>query len=125
MEKEKTVKGFHDIGNGLPVIYLAGKVTGLPYDQVEQKFYGKEAELIAKGFYVINPIRLIHQEASHNEAMKICFCVLPHADYICLLPDWYDSKGAKMEKAVADMLGIEVYRPDYDKGEPHDNIHFV
>lgn len=34
--------------------------------------------------------------------------VVPHFDYVLMLPDWEDSKGARMEYDVADICGISI-----------------
>lgn len=107
------------------VVYIAGKVTGLPQKDVEAKFNNAMRELTDAGYFVINPVQIVHADAEHKEAMRICLSLLPHADFIYLLHDWQDSKGAQMEKQVADMLGIEVYRQNYDKNEAPDNIYFI
>jgi len=37
-------------------IYIAGKVTGLPAEDVKEKFLRKEKELTAQGYTVYNPV---------------------------------------------------------------------
>lgn len=91
---------------GKKVVYIAGKVTGLPYPETCVKFMTRQIELENKGYHVINPMRMVHKEADWQNAMKICISFLPHADLISLLHDWQDSEGAMFEKVIADRLGI-------------------
>ncbi len=40
-------------------IYIAGKVSGLPENEVREKFLNKERELVQQGFDVVNPCGLL------------------------------------------------------------------
>ena len=94
----------------LPVIYIAGKVTGLPYKEVTAKFKIKQLELEAMDFFVLNPVDVINDEdCNWQEAMRVSVMLLANADYICLLPDWWDSDGAKLERELAMRLGISSF----------------
>ncbi|MBD3748964.1 MAG: DUF4406 domain-containing protein [Sphingobacteriales bacterium] len=89
-----------------PVVYIAGKVTGLPFDEVKEKFHTAHRMLEQKGYYVINPVAIVHPEADWKEAMRICISFLPHADFIYPLPCWIHSEGATIEVKLAVNLGI-------------------
>lgn len=91
-----------------PIVYIAGKVTGLATADVIAKFNKRKAELIAAGYIVINPCDYIQSTEDWFMAMAICLVLLPIAKYINLLHDWQDSEGATMEKEIADKLGIEL-----------------
>ena len=99
-----------------PVVYIAGKVTGLDYDETVTKFGTKAAELRAAGFDVVNPMEIVPKEATWQEAMKICVAKLIHVDYLVLLPDWTNSNGAILEYRLAWSLGIDVLKPKDKKG---------
>lgn len=91
----------------LPVIYIAGKVSGLPYEEVKRKFKMKQLQLEALDFFVLNPVDIVADgDCSWTEAMRVSVMLLANADFICLLPDWKDSEGAKLEMALALKLGI-------------------
>lgn len=106
IEKPKTIKEIAVIHDSEEVVYLAGKISNLPYEETLEKFMKAEGRLNEMGFYVINPMRLVHKDAEWKQAMRIRISFLPHADHICLLPDWNESKGATVERNLAIALGI-------------------
>lgn len=87
-------------------IYLAGKVSGLPYPVVYAKFRAKQLELEALGHQVLNPCEIIPEDAPWREAMRTAIMLLCTSDYICLLPCWKTSKGARLERFLARILNI-------------------
>jgi hypothetical protein len=91
----------------LPVVYIAGMVSGLPYEEVKRKFKMKQLELEALDFFVLNPVEIVGDgDCNWAEAMRVSVMMLANADYICLLPDWHLSKGATLEQQLAMKLGI-------------------
>jgi hypothetical protein len=89
-----------------PVVYIAGKVTGLPQQEVYTKFMAKQLELENLGFMVLNPCNIIAYDTPWDRAMRIAIGMLCTADFICLLPDWHLSAGAKVERELALVLNI-------------------
>jgi len=91
----------------LPAVYIAGKVTGLPYDEVLLKFKKKQRELEGLGFFVLNPTEIMGDaDCDWKIAMRVSVILLANADHICLLPDWHLSPGATLERELALKLGI-------------------
>ena len=88
------------------IVYIAGKVTGLEYTHVRNKFALRESQLAKQGYVVINPCDLIDEHEDWQTAMKICVSLLSFADFISLLDDWQDSEGATLERHLADKFKI-------------------
>jgi hypothetical protein len=103
--QNKTVADVNKLSD-LPIVYIAGKISGLDYDVTFLKFKSAQLKLEARGYYVLNPMELVHKEANWEDAMRICLSFLPYAQYIYTLPDCKDSKGAIIEIDLAEKLGI-------------------
>lgn len=104
-QKAKTIKEIA-VMSTRPVVYIAGKVTGLPIKEVVAKFAEAQIKLVDAGYYAINPTQLVHPDANWQQAMRICLSFLSHADFIYLLDNWSDSEGAIWENQTANRLGI-------------------
>lgn len=90
-------------------IYIAGKITGEPWQQVVQKFADAKTYLQYIGYQAISPVDLVNdEEANWNDAMKICLRTLIECDAAYFLPCWGASKGACIEHYVALKLGLQI-----------------
>lgn len=113
--------------------YLAGKMTGLPYFGFPE-FFKYEEQLKEQGWEVFNPAR--HDVERYGEFYKDCpngtheemekaiwpsvspgyrefmkadlNWILDNADAIALMPNWSQSRGAIVEKGLAELIGLEV-----------------
>jgi hypothetical protein len=90
------------------IIYIAGKVTGIPHSECKEKFTKAEFILKKKGYSPINPLRLVDPSTNWQNSMKICIRLLLDCDAIYLLQDWKKSKGAKIEFAIAKLTGLKI-----------------
>ena len=90
------------------IVYIAGRVTGIPREQAREKFIKAEFILKRKGYTIINPVTLVNPSYPWQRAMRICLKKLLDADAIFLLSDWKQSKGAKVERWIAKLLGIKI-----------------
>ena len=46
---------------------------------------------------------------SHEEYMTLCFALVGMVDKMVMLEGWQQSKGACMEKSLAEEMGIDVF----------------
>jgi hypothetical protein len=91
-------------------IYISGKITGLPEDEVYEKFAKAENRLLSEGFTkIVNPVTIEH---SHNKTWESYMLkdieVLFQCASVYMIYDWEDSKGARIEHAIAKTLGKNI-----------------
>ena len=94
--------------------YISGKVTG--DKDFRKKFQEAEEWLVKHKHKVVNPVK---DEADGKEwqyYLKKDLQKLLSCTAIILLNDWEESRGARLEKFVAEELGYEVYYFDELKG---------
>lgn len=76
------------------------------------EFIHAQEKLNALGFKTIIPHDLFQfmdtKEFKHNDFMRHCIKNMMDADFVVTLKDWDQSKGAKMEVAIARELEMEV-----------------
>lgn len=90
-------------------IYISGQISGLPFDETKAKFENIESELIAQGYEVVNPIKNgIPYNAPWEVHIAMDILLLIGCEAIYLLPDWAYSKGATLEKKIAEFTGKEI-----------------
>nr|DAK37841.1 MAG TPA: Blasticidin M [Caudoviricetes sp.] len=89
-------------------VYIAGRITGVPLFKLS--FSIAAFTLAFRGYEPVNPASIDfgpEVEASWEDYMRVCLPMLATCDYIYLLPGWEDSRGARLEKQIADALGIK------------------
>ena len=88
-------------------IYIAGKVTGLPQQEVTNKFADVQINLERFGFKVVNPIEVVGDwNVTWDTAMKKCIKALIDCDAIYLMDCHTQSVGAMIELQLAINLKI-------------------
>lgn len=103
-------------------IYIAGKISGLPFKETAIKFAEAYAQIQSMKFEPVNPIEIVQDamvidnkllsvagDEIWKEAMKICIKKLIECDGIILLPDWKESRGAFLEYKISVALEIPIF----------------
>ena len=83
-------------------IYLAGKVTGDP--SYKGKFEAGVKHLEGLGWKrenIVNPAQLVPGDTSWLKAMWKCLRLMRRCEWVAMLPDWRESRGARWEHRVA------------------------
>ncbi len=90
-------------------MYISGPMTGLPgYNRAA--FFAAEKRLAALGYVPINPAHIEGpKDAPWAFWMRRALTYLLTCQCIVMLPGWRDSRGAQLEKLVAEALGMTVY----------------
>lgn len=97
-------------------VYICGKISGLHVDEVRQKFEQAEKLIIEQGHIPVNPTKNgLSHNASWEQHMALDITLLMGCDAIYLLPDWEDSRGARIEKNIAKLTGKEMIFEQADK----------
>lgn len=93
-------------------MYIAGPMSGYP-DYNHAAFNKKASELHSLGFNVLNPAEI--DGGSTNKPwdyyMRKAIALLVQADAVVVLDGWENSKGAKLELAIASALRMPVEYP--------------
>lgn len=90
-------------------VYISGPISG--YDLAERKeAFEKAATRFRKqGYLVSNPFDSgVPDSASWQEHMKADIVMLMQCDIIYMMKDWQCSRGATLERNLAEELGIKV-----------------
>ena len=83
-------------------IYLAGKVTGDPCYKMKFEAGVKHLEDLGwKRENIVNPAQLVPGDTSWLKAMWKCLWLMLGCGWVAMLPDWKESRGARIECFVA------------------------
>jgi len=89
-------------------IYIAGKVSGIPYEQALANFNKAEEFLYSRGDNPVNPTKHCDVSWSWRKCMQTVIPLLCECDGIYMLKGWKASHGAKLEHFIALKLGIRI-----------------
>lgn len=95
-------------------VYLSGPITDAdPEKQKEnlQKFHDVAKELRDKGYEVVNPAELseLAPGLSYQAYIRVDLREMLMCNAVLMLTGYQESKGAMIEKKVAEMVGISVF----------------
>lgn len=85
-------------------IYIAGKITGDP--NYRQKF--NDAAEKFPDDTILNPSTL-PAGLSSADYMRICLAMIDSADMVAFLPDWNESRGARLENDYCQYVGKQTF----------------
>ena len=92
--------------------YLSGPMTGLP-EFNHPAFFAKAAELRAEGRTVLSPALIVGgQDWEWRDWMREALKMQMDADVVHMLPGWRRSRGARIERRLALILGQRVEGAD-------------
>lgn len=87
-------------------VFISGPMTGIDNFN-RDAFNNAEKEFIKRGLDVFNPAWMLFSDGwAHEEIMSIDINALSLCKFICMLPGWEDSKGARLENEYAITHGI-------------------
>jgi hypothetical protein len=90
-------------------IYISGTITGLPFDEVQSKFATAEKILTEQGYEVISPLKTgIPYNFSWESHIAMDIVLLISCEAVYFLSDWNHSKGATLEKNIAELTGKQI-----------------
>lgn len=91
-------------------VYISGKISGLDYQEAYNKFESAEQDVVRLGGIPVNPMKICDNDPNKTweDYMEIDLGALLRCEGIYMLKDWGDSRGARVEYAVARELGLTI-----------------
>lgn len=88
-------------------VYISGPMTGLP-DYNRAAFFRAAEELKEKGCYVPVHTAWMIDQLTRADYMRMALQMMLTCDAIYLLRGWENSLGARVEKSIADVCGLQL-----------------
>ena len=85
-------------------VFISGKISGLNYHVAYGKFSNAERTLQQMGYATVNPMKICKKNWSWLRCMIKCLWAIFFCKKVYQLPDWKDSKGARIEYRWAKLL---------------------
>lgn len=90
------------------ILYISGPMTG--YEDFNFPAFHTAAEkLRSAGYEVISPAELEQPDKSWQACMRVDITAMMQAEALVMLPDWQESRGARLEVHIAKELGMPVF----------------
>ena len=87
-----------------PKVFISGKISGIEYLVAYGKFCNADRKLSAMGYEVVNPMKICKKHWSWVRCMIKCLWAIYFCDKIYQLPNWQESRGARIEYKWAKLL---------------------
>ena len=88
-------------------VYISGPITGVDFGN-RFAFSSARAVLELCGYEAVDPSKVqLDDEATWADYMRADLKLLLDCDFIYMLEGWEDSKGARLERELAENLGIK------------------
>lgn len=90
-------------------IYISGPISGLDYETQVKPLFNETERFIngLSGCEAVNPLNNGNQrDAPWSDHMRADIKLLCDCQFICKLPGWENSRGARLEYQIAQQLGI-------------------
>lgn len=94
-------------------VYISGQISGLPYNLAYNKF--RDAEIAVNEWAeAVNPMQL-DVMSKDNSPQWVDYMLtdldvlMRECEGIYMLRDWRQSKGARIEHAIAEIMGMAIY----------------
>ena len=97
-------------------VYISGAITGVK--NANKLFARAEEKLELEGYEVVNPYKfgehlkkvfaIEHKVPKYEDYMRWDIKLLIDCDAIYLLENWGTSKGARLEKKIAEVLNMQI-----------------
>lgn len=99
-------------------VYISGKITGLPIQEVIRKFETAREKLQRFNFEVVNPLNNgLPFDAEWADQMGKDVALMLRCDAIYLLSNYSSSKGALIELAIARQMRMPIFIEEAVKPE--------
>jgi hypothetical protein len=91
-------------------IYLSGAISKLSEAEYKSRFFVAQEAMQELGYQVVNPCLLSHEGNIHwADFMLTDIKALFECGAIYMLNNWKDSKGARIEHAIAVETGMKIF----------------
>lgn len=91
-------------------VYISGKITGLNFEQTRAKFQASSDLIESIGMIPVNPMENgLPDNATWEQHMLRDIEMLMGCQAIFMLDDWMDSRGARIEKFIAEQRNMLIF----------------
>ncbi len=95
-------------------IYISGKISGLDYQEALKLFAEASRRISLAGCEAVNPMDMIPTQVGKTWEQYMCedIALIFECDGVYLLNNWQESRGARIEKAICEILDKRIFYAD-------------